>query len=1152
CPSQTAPFDSAPRAQPFAPAQPSWPNWGFGTGTRGARMRRAVARLLGAYTLQCRSSGAQPASPVLQLAGGGHLRVVRHITTEELRRGGITKLLVANRGEIALWVRMCCGAPGGRQGAAAADVVVVVVVAIMVTMVVVVVVVVVVVAAVPCDGDCQEAGSAQCGHLLGRGPWRRTCPGRRGAGSASPATACHCLCDAAGWLAQAADEAVCIGGTAARDSYLRADAVLAAAKATGATAIHPGFGFLSENAAFAERCAEEGVKFVGPPASAIRSMGDKAVAKAVMAAAGVPVVPGYHGEDQSLDRLMHEASVIGFPLLVKAVSGGGGKGMKLAMRMEEVAEALASARREAAASFGDDRLLLERYITRPRHVEVQVVCDAHGQGVYLFDRDCSVQRRHQKAVDLRARHPRQGRAGHNAVTQEIIEEAPAPGLPGAFHALLGEAAVRAAQATGYVNAGTVEFIVDVDSAPWGAAAAAGSGRGPPRLLLHGDEHTAAGDLPSRSPPGCTPVEHPVTEAVAGVDLVAWQLAVAAGQDLPLTQQQVFHGSQVGGAGPWGHAFEARLYAESPRNNFLPALLYMPPLLLLLLGGAGGGTVQRWRPPPQALAFTLPPAGPPEAPSAAAPYVRVDSGVREGDTAPPGPPLPPPPLPGHHPTTSLDLARCLLLLLLLLLLLRVSAGGELQVGSHYDPMIAKIISWGPDRDSALNTLRSALANTQVAGLATNLAYLQRLAAHPAFIAGELDTGFVPRHKEQLLAPLHLPPKVAALAAVARRLLKLPALPCLPSACLLPACPCRGRCGSSSSRGAQCRGGGAWSVLDSTRVGHAAVKVVEDMGFPEGELPSAAAARLAAAQEGDSSSSSSSGGGGGGGGQGGLTMHMTLLSGTDMDIEVSTGARTLQQGGSGGSGGSSGVAGGVRVAVRGALLTGDQVEAEVDSHRWGGGGRGPRGRSLGSLEVCNRFSRGSLENLSRISRGSLEGLGLCGLGCVRREALRVSWPGVCCPALPGPCRLSASVACFSRGREQVLCLWLKGWPDMYEFRWPLPQWSRMMAEGQGGRGSQGAASARPGAVLAPLPGRIVKLLVKEGEQVGPGQGGPGGEVKARTKGHRQVVRGAGLAVVEAMKMEHLVVAERAGRVQGLGVEPGSQVADGQELMRLVAAQ
>ncbi|KAF6259823.1 carbamoyl-phosphate synthase L chain, ATP binding domain-containing protein, partial [Scenedesmus sp. NREL 46B-D3] len=481
-----------------------------------------------------------------------------------------------------------------------------------------------------------------------------------------------------------ADEAFCIGPPPARESYLRGDVILNVAKKTGADAIHPGYGFLSENAAFSEACAAAGVAFVGPPAAAIRSMGDKSQAKAIMSAAGVPVVPGYHGVEQEQARLEAEAESVGFPLLVKAVSGGGGKGMKLATQRSELSDAIASARREAAASFGDDRLLLERYITRPRHVEVQVMADKHGSALYLFDRDCSVQRRHQK----------------------IIEEAPAPGLPAEFHMHLGEAAVRAAGAVGYESAGTVEFIVDVETQDF--------------YFMEMNTRLQ--------------VEHPVTEAVTGLDLVELQLRVAAGEALPLSQADLLS------AGPRGHSFEARLYAENTRRNFLP----------------GGGRVLRWRTPATAQQFDHTAA------------VRVDSGVSEGDT----------------------------------------------VGTNYDPMIAKIVTHAADRESALQLLRQALAETQVAGLPTNLGFLQDLSAHPAFAADlDLDTGFIERHRASLL-PVDegVAPEVAALVGALWG--KLTA--------------------AAASEGRSRRGGAmaAWDAADGKRLWHRLVRSLH-VRLAEGE-------------------------------------------------------------------------------------------------------------------------------------------------------------------------------------------------------------------------------------------------------------------------------------------------------------------------------
>jgi 3-methylcrotonyl-CoA carboxylase alpha subunit len=310
---------------------------------------------------------------------------------------------------------------------------------------------------------------------------------------------------------RSADESVCIGPAPARDSYLNIAAVIEAARATRADAIHPGYGFLSENAAFAEACAAAGIRFVGPPASAIRAMGLKHEAKAIVAAAGVPVVPGYMGEDQSNARLAHEAARVGFPLLVKAVAGGGGKGMRVVRDASALAEAVTGARGEAENAFGDGRLMLERFLERPRHIEVQVFGDSHGGCVHLFERECSVQRRYQK----------------------IIEESPSPFVSQAMREAMTAAAVSAARAVDYVNAGTIEFIVDADG------------------------HFYFMEMNTR-----LQVEHPVTEAVTGLDLVEWQLRVAAGERLPLAQHEIRQ---------QGHAIEARLYSEDPRRGFLPSV-----------------------------------------------------------------------------------------------------------------------------------------------------------------------------------------------------------------------------------------------------------------------------------------------------------------------------------------------------------------------------------------------------------------------------------------------------------------------------------------------------------------------------------------------------------------------------------------------------
>jgi len=328
--------------------------------------------------------------------------------------------------------------------------------------------------------------------------------------------AVHSEADADAVHVREADEAVLIGLAPARESYLDAGKVLAAARATGAEAIHPGYGFLSENADFAEAVMAAGMAWIGPPPAAIRAMGLKDAAKKLMIEAGVPVTPGYQGDDQSDATLTAEANRIGFPVLIKAVAGGGGKGMKRVDRAEDFADGLASARREGKAAFGDDRVLIESYITRPRHIEVQVFGDSHGNVVHLHERDCSLQRRHQK----------------------VIEEAPAPGMNAATRAAVTAAAVRAAQAVNYVGAGTIEFIAD-----------ASDGLKADRVWFM--------EMNTR-----LQVEHPVTEAVTGVDLVEWQLRVAAGEPIPLKQEDIPLN---------GWAMEARLYAEDPANGFLPSI-----------------------------------------------------------------------------------------------------------------------------------------------------------------------------------------------------------------------------------------------------------------------------------------------------------------------------------------------------------------------------------------------------------------------------------------------------------------------------------------------------------------------------------------------------------------------------------------------------
>ncbi|MGW5637383.1 ATP-binding protein [Streptomyces sp. NPDC003832] len=418
-----------------------------------------------------------------------------------------------------------------------------------------------------------------------------------------------------------ADTAVRIGPAPAVDSYLSVPRLLEAAARTGAQAVHPGYGFLAENADFARACAEAGLVFVGPPAEAISLMGDKIRAKETVEAAGVPVVPG--GRDPELAAAARE---LGAPVLLKPSAGGGGKGMRLVRDLSVLDEEIAAARREAAASFGDDTLLVERWIDRPRHIEIQVLADGHGNVVHLGERECSLQRRHQK----------------------VIEEAPSVLLDERTRAAMGEAAVQAARSCGYRGAGTVEFIVP---------------GGDPDAYCFMEMNTRL------------QVEHPVTELITGLDLVEWQLRVAAGEELPFAQEEIRL---------TGHAVEARICAEDPARGFLPS----------------GGTVLRLREP-------------------SGDGVRTDSGLTEGT----------------------------------------------EVGSLYDPMLSKVIAYGPDRATALRKLRAALAETVTLGVQTNAGFLRRLLAHPAVVAGELDTGLVEREVDTLV-PTEVPEEVYAAAAAVR--------------------------------------------------------------------------------------------------------------------------------------------------------------------------------------------------------------------------------------------------------------------------------------------------------------------------------------------------------------------------------------------------
>ena len=405
-----------------------------------------------------------------------------------------------------------------------------------------------------------------------------------------------------------ADEAIYIGESPASQSYLQADRIIQAALDTGAEAIHPGYGFLSENDKFAEACEKNNITFIGPPVAAILAMGLKATSKALMEKAGVPLTPGYHGTNQDADFLKQQADDIGYPVLIKASAGGGGKGMRLVERSDDFLSALASCKSEAKSSFGNDDVLIERYVMNPRHIEVQVFGDKHGNYVHLFERDCSVQRRHQK----------------------VLEEAPAPKMQEAKLEAMREAAINAARAVDYVGAGTVEFIVEQDGTAYFM------------------------EMNTR-----LQVEHPVTEMITGQDLVEWQLRVAFGEPLPKQQHEL----QI-----HGHALEARVYAEEPEKGFMPAI----------------GQINYLHYPAQND------------------FVRVDSGIIEGD----------------------------------------------EITTFYDPMIAKLIIWGENREAALVQMHNALSQFHVEGLGNNIAFLDRLVASESFTHANLDTNLIQREEDYL--------------------------------------------------------------------------------------------------------------------------------------------------------------------------------------------------------------------------------------------------------------------------------------------------------------------------------------------------------------------------------------------------------------------
>ena len=448
---------------------------------------------------------------------------------------------------------------------------------------------------------------------------------------------------------QMADEAVHVGPAPANQSYIVIDNVMAAIKSSGAQAVHPGYGFLSENAKFAEALEAAGVAFVGPPKGAIEAMGDKITSKKIAQEAGVSTVPGYMGLIADADEAVKISNEIGYPVMIKASAGGGGKGMRIAWNDEEAREGFQSSKNEAANSFGDDRIFIEKFVTQPRHIEIQVLCDAHGNGVYLGERECSIQRRNQK----------------------VVEEAPSPFLDEETRRAMGEQSVALAKAVGYASAGTVEFIVD------------------------GNKNFYFLEMNTR-----LQVEHPVTELITGVDLVEQMIRVAAGKELSITQDDVKL---------TGWAIENRLYAEDPYRNFLPSI----------------GRLTRYRPPAETAAYA-PGVAPGDAGDG---VVRNDTGVYEG--------------------------------------------GEISM--YYDPMIAKLCTWAPTRDAAIEAMRVALDSFEVEGIGHNLPFLSAVMDHPKFVSGDMTTAFIAEEYPEGFDGVNLPEsdlrRIAASCAAMHRVAEI---------------------------------------------------------------------------------------------------------------------------------------------------------------------------------------------------------------------------------------------------------------------------------------------------------------------------------------------------------------------------------------------
>ncbi|MEU5124554.1 acetyl/propionyl/methylcrotonyl-CoA carboxylase subunit alpha [Streptomyces mobaraensis] len=761
-----------------------------------------------------------------------------------------------------------------------------------------------------------------------------------------------------------ADTAVRLGPASAAESYLSVERLLAAAERSGARAVHPGYGFLAENAAFARACADAGLVFIGPPADAIDLMGDKIRAKETVRAAGVPVVPGSSGSGLTDAQLIDAAREIGMPVLLKPSAGGGGKGMRLVRDEALLADEIAAARREARGSFGDDTLLVERWIDRPRHIEIQVLADGHGNVVHLGERECSLQRRHQK----------------------IIEEAPSVLLDEATRAAMGAAAVQAARSCGYTGAGTVEFIVP---------------GGDPSAYYFMEMNTRL------------QVEHPVTELVTGLDLVEWQLRAAAGERLSFTQDEVTL---------TGHAIEARVCAEVPARGFLPS----------------AGTVVALREPE-------------------GPGVRVDSGL----------------LPGT------------------------------EVGTDYDPMLAKIIAYGPDRATALRRLRAALADTTILGLETNTGFLRRLLAHPSVVSGDLDTGLVDRDGPSLLTDT-VPAEVYTTAALTRQ------------AALSPAsAPASWTDPFSTPDGWRLGGTPAWTPHHFRVPGHDPVTVrvrttatgtgtevlvdaPEGAGAPEAAAGAAAGGATAGASGAQASGSPAPSA------PGGMAAAPTG-SPTDRAAHGTTDAPAPAAGGAEGA-----TAGGQRVGDAGAPRAG--VAAADDA-------TAPGGRTAGAAAAGPSTARVTAPAAGLPAQQSAATGGSGGLPPVSGRGGIGEQPAAGAPRrarlLPtAPHHLTLDLD----GRTTPFVISPDGaWLAHQGDTWHILDHDPVAAGGA-------SAAAHAGALTAPMPGTVTVVKAAVGDTVTAGQS---------------------LLVVEAMKMEHVIAAPHDGTVTELDVTPGSTVAMDQVL-------